>query len=91
MEKKIKIAFINLFVNAIESMNSEDGKLTIKTQFRGNHCQIEICDNGEGIAKENLERIFEPFFTQKNRWLRIGAYQYSKHHLQSWRNYSCQV
>ncbi|SEG44566.1 hybrid sensor histidine kinase/response regulator [Algoriphagus boritolerans] len=70
--EKIKIAFINLFVNAIESMNSEDGKLTIKTQFRGNHCQIEICDNGEGIAKENLERIFEPFFTQKTGGSGLG-------------------
>jgi PAS domain S-box-containing protein len=63
--EKIKIAFINLLVNAIEAMKENDGKLTLKTQLKGNQCQIEICDTGGGIAKENLERIFEPFFTQK--------------------------
>ncbi|MFN3996302.1 ATP-binding protein [Algoriphagus sp.] len=63
--EKIKIAFVNLFVNAIEAMKEKGGELTLKTILRGNQCQIEICDNGIGIEKENLERIFEPFFTQK--------------------------
>lgn len=70
--EKIKIAFINLLVNAIESIIGEDGKLSIKTHLRGNQSQIEICDNGEGIAKENLERIFEPFFTQKSNGSGLG-------------------
>ncbi len=63
--ERIKIALINLLVNAIEAIHGKDGNLTLKTQLKGNQCYIEICDNGEGIAKENLERIFEPFFTQK--------------------------
>lgn len=63
--EKLKIAFSNLFVNAIEAMTETGGKLALKTFIRGNQCQIEICDNGEGVAQENLERIFEPFFTLK--------------------------
>ncbi len=63
--EKIKIAFINLLVNAIEATGEANGQIIIRTIPRGSQCQIEICDNGEGIAKENLERIFEPFFTNK--------------------------
>jgi len=63
--EKLKIAFKNLLVNAIEAMKETEGKLVLKTFIRENQCLIEICDNGEGVAQENLERIFEPFFTLK--------------------------
>ena len=63
--EKVKIALINLIVNAIEAMPEKTGKLLLKTSVRNNQCRIEIRDNGEGIPKENLERLFEPFFTSK--------------------------
>ncbi|MFC5623911.1 hybrid sensor histidine kinase/response regulator [Algoriphagus winogradskyi] len=62
---KIKIALINLIVNAIEAIPEKGGKLILKTSIKENQCRIEIKDNGEGIPKENLERLFEPFFTSK--------------------------
>ncbi len=63
--EKVKIAFINLIVNAIEAMPDGKGKLTLKTTFKNNQCRVEVKDNGAGIPKENLERLFEPFFTSK--------------------------
>ncbi|RAI94121.1 ATP-binding response regulator [Algoriphagus yeomjeoni] len=63
--EKIKIALINLIVNAIEAIPEKAGKLILKTSIKENQCRIEIKDNGEGIPKENLERLFEPFFTSK--------------------------
>ncbi|MCE7054526.1 ATP-binding protein [Algoriphagus sp. AGSA1] len=63
--EKVKIALINLIVNAIEAMPEKSGKLLLRTSVKGNQCRIEIKDNGEGIPKENLERLFEPFFTSK--------------------------
>ncbi|WP_057935907.1 hybrid sensor histidine kinase/response regulator [Algoriphagus resistens] len=63
--EKVKIALINLIVNAIEAMPEKTGRLLLKTSIKGNLCRIEIRDNGEGIPKENLERLFEPFFTSK--------------------------
>ncbi|WP_192349690.1 hybrid sensor histidine kinase/response regulator [Algoriphagus sp. Y33] len=63
--EKVKIALINLIVNAIEAMDERTGKLLLKTSVKNKQCRIEIRDNGEGIPKENLERLFEPFFTSK--------------------------
>lgn len=63
--EKVKIALINLIVNAIEAMPEHTGKLILKTTVRNGLCRIEIRDNGEGIPKENVERLFEPFFTSK--------------------------
>jgi two-component system, sporulation sensor kinase E len=63
--EKIIIAFVNLLVNAIEAIKGKSGQILVKASLRANQCLVEICDNGTGIEKENLERIFEPFFTQK--------------------------
>ncbi|RIW15564.1 hybrid sensor histidine kinase/response regulator [Algoriphagus lacus] len=70
--EKIKIAFINLLVNSIEAIKKENGQISLKTSLRGNQCLVEICDNGTGIEKENLERIFEPFFTDKTGGSGLG-------------------
>ena len=71
-EEKVKIALVNLFVNAIEAMDGQKGKLSIKNFQRGNLHGIEICDNGLGIPKENLDRIFEPFFSEKKNGSGLG-------------------
>lgn len=63
--EKVKIALINLIVNAIEAMPEKTGRLLLKTTIKNGQCRIEIKDNGEGIPKENVERLFEPFFTSK--------------------------
>ncbi|SFU12940.1 PAS domain S-box-containing protein [Algoriphagus locisalis] len=70
--EKIKIALINLIVNAIEAIPEKGGKLLLKTSIKENQCRIEIRDNGEGIPKENLERLFEPFFTSKSTGSGLG-------------------
>lgn len=70
--EKVKIALINLLVNAIEAMPTKSGKLMLKTTIKNNQCRIEIKDNGEGIPKDNLERLFEPFFTSKTSGSGLG-------------------
>ncbi|MEA3348869.1 MAG: response regulator, partial [Pseudomonadota bacterium] len=59
------IAFIQLISNGLEAIDN-DGNLTISTSFDGSsNLVIEITDNGRGIKTEDLERIFDPFFTSK--------------------------
>ncbi len=61
----------NIILNASQAM-LEGGELTIQTLAIDNELEIRISDTGVGIAKENLEAIFEPFFTNKNKGLGLG-------------------
>lgn len=71
-EEKIKIAFLNLIVNAIEAMEAGRGKLIITTQHNKDTCFISIADNGQGVSKEHMQRLFEPYFTSKARGTGLG-------------------
>jgi signal transduction histidine kinase len=63
--EKMKIAFLNIIVNAIEAME-EKGILQIQTTTANNKCRIDIRDNGHGMNEETLQKIFDPYFTNKN-------------------------
>jgi PAS domain S-box-containing protein len=71
-KSNIKIAFLNLIINAIEAMEEEKGILTVVTQAAGKSFLVEIRDNGLGISPENLNRLFEPYFTSKANGLGLG-------------------
>ncbi|MCK5071932.1 MAG: 4Fe-4S binding protein [Bacteriovoracaceae bacterium] len=55
---------INLLTNAIEIMPG-GGTITVDVDQDQESCYIKVADNGPGIAKENLKKIFEPFYTTK--------------------------
>jgi signal transduction histidine kinase len=56
---------INLLINAIDSLEGNPGKITIRSYEREKVVHIEVRDNGKGILEEDSEKIFEPFFTTK--------------------------
>ncbi len=70
----LKQVFLNISLNAIESMQPEGGILTITTgiEDNSNEVTVTIADTGCGIAPENLTRIFEPFFTTRERGGGLG-------------------
>jgi PAS domain S-box-containing protein len=69
---KLKIAFTNIIINAIEAMNENKGELNISVTSHNGHHLVSIKDNGTGISKETLPHLFEPYFTFKRNGLGLG-------------------
>ena len=61
---KLQQVFLNLFLNARDAME-QGGMLTIRTTNGSGRIRVEVADTGQGIAPENLPRIYDPFFTTK--------------------------
>jgi signal transduction histidine kinase len=70
--ERIKIAFLNIIVNAIEAMEPGRGILQIRTLSKDDQCLISITDNGPGIEEESLSKVFEPYFTSKPKGTGLG-------------------
>jgi signal transduction histidine kinase len=61
---QLQQVFVNLFVNAAYAM-SNGGKLTIKSRTTSNALLIDVIDDGCGMDKTTLDKLFTPFFTTK--------------------------
>jgi len=70
--EKIKIAFLNLIVNAVEAMEPGKGILKIRTKGEAGKCVVEISDNGHGMTEEQLNNVFEPYFSTKSNGNGLG-------------------
>ena len=59
--------FLNIVLNAESSMieSHQKGTLTVSSENLESIIKISFRDDGQGILKENLDRIFNPFFTTK--------------------------
>ena len=77
---KLNQCFLNLINNAVEAITStstpnngpivgteKGGEITIKTNHSKGNIIIEITDTGPGISEEELQYIFDPFFTRKKK------------------------
>lgn len=69
---KLKQAFINLVMNGIQAMD-QGGRLSITLkEERGLMAVLSFSDEGRGIAAENIDRIFNPFFTTRDEGTGLG-------------------
>jgi len=62
---KLQQVFLNLFLNAKDAMPA-GGTLSITT-MNGHNVEVRVADTGSGIAQEHIHRIYDPFFTTKNK------------------------
>jgi PAS domain S-box-containing protein len=69
---KLKIAFLNIIINAIEAIENGQGELTIMLIPNEDNYTIEFTDNGCGIPQENITKLFEPYFTSKRNGIGLG-------------------
>ncbi|POY37306.1 hypothetical protein C3K47_05950 [Solitalea longa] len=61
---KIKVALLNIIINAIEAVENDNGEVHIASTYENNKVIITVSDNGKGIKKENLHKLFEAFYTE---------------------------
>ena len=64
-------AFSNLVLNAMDAM-PQGGTLLIRTRALNNCVQIEISDTGVGVAEEERDRLFTPYYTSKAHGTGLG-------------------
>ncbi len=69
---KLKIAFLNIIINAVEAMKDVQGELIIAINPTPGAYVVEIIDNGCGISSENISKLFEPYFTSKRNGMGLG-------------------
>jgi len=70
---KLKIAFLNILINAVEAVPPQSGVITIVVrEEKPQHYKVCFNDNGGGIPEENISRIFEPYFTSKTNGFGLG-------------------
>lgn len=70
--ENVKIALLNLVINAIEAMQPDVGVLRVGIHSQNQQCLVSIEDNGAGISPENMNRLFEPYFTSKTDGMGLG-------------------
>ncbi|PSB70822.1 PAS domain-containing sensor histidine kinase [Bacillus sp. LNXM12-2] len=68
---QMKQLFINLIKNAIEAM-PEGGSIYISTEKVLNEWKITIQDEGKGMSEENIQKIYDPFFSTKKEGTGLG-------------------
>ncbi len=69
--EQLKQVFLNLVLNAQQAM-SGGGELTITTEKKDKMLLVRFADTGQGIPEENLEKIFNPFFTTRQEGTGLG-------------------
>jgi two-component system sensor histidine kinase HydH len=68
---RMKQALLNLLINAMDASGEGDA-ITITTEAEGSSLKMSVQDTGPGIRREDIEKIFKPFYTTKTRGSGLG-------------------
>ena len=69
--EQLREVFVNIIKNAFQAIEGE-GRIEIIASIVEEKVKIDISDNGAGIGEENINRVFDPFFTGKARGTGLG-------------------
>ncbi len=64
--------FLNILINAIEA-SQQGGKVSVRLQTDSSgRLQVVTEDSGEGVPRENIDKLFDPFFSTKKKGTGLG-------------------
>ena len=69
---KLSIAFLNIIINGVEAARADASSLLVQLKEDRDNYVVSITDNGHGISDENLNHLFEPYFTSKTGGMGLG-------------------
>jgi C4-dicarboxylate-specific signal transduction histidine kinase len=71
---QIKQVFANLLLNAAQAMAGQPGKkeVTVSIRLEGDRIRVDVADTGPGIKMQDLERVFDSFYTTKKGGMGMG-------------------
>ncbi len=67
----LKQVFMNIILNAVQAM-PDGGNLKIVIEENAEYVTVSVIDDGEGINPQNIEKIFDPFFSTKDKGTGLG-------------------
>lgn len=70
-DELLKQVLMNIIINAVHSVQA-GGSITLSIRGNKDYEVVDIRDSGEGIEQENIERIFDPFFSTKEKGTGLG-------------------
>jgi two-component system sensor histidine kinase HydH len=70
--ERLRIAFVNMLVNARHAVNGQPSPVVLRTRVAGNRVIITIADSGPGIDPDHLAHVFDPYFTTKRGGTGLG-------------------
>jgi signal transduction histidine kinase len=70
--ERLRIALVNLLVNARQAVNGAGGNVSLSSRATANAVRITVADDGTGIAAPDLAKVFDPYFTTKRGGTGLG-------------------
>lgn len=73
-KSQLEQVFVNVILNSLEAMSNSSGEIKINARpnTERKHVCLSFSDNGPGVIPDNLENVFDPFFTTRVRGVGLG-------------------
>ncbi|SMR85658.1 sensor histidine kinase [Cupriavidus plantarum] len=73
---EIRLVLLNLLVNALDAVasgrSSHDRRITVRARALDHEVRMAVQDNGAGVAADDLDKIFRPFYSSKPKGMGVG-------------------
>ncbi|MGH9880209.1 MAG: sensor histidine kinase, partial [Pyrinomonadaceae bacterium] len=72
-KESLRSVFTNLLINGLQAIDGESGNLVVTISGdEDSHACVEITDTGQGIAPEDISKVFEPYYSTKETGTGLG-------------------